>query len=114
MKVSAATRLFVSRAFWGLTGIDAAGRVLVEVLDAEDEDVRAIAGILLTKAGRRAGLLLGAALARGEHVPMVLSVLGSIGDPEIVPELRPFAQSDDPDVARAAQEAIRTLEADRV
>ena len=25
MKVSMATRLFVSRAFWGLTGIDAAG-----------------------------------------------------------------------------------------
>lgn len=114
MKVSMATRLFVSRAFWGLTGIDAAGRVLVDALDAEDEDVRSIAGILLTRAGRRAEPLLEEALARGEHVPMVLSVLGSIGDPEIVPDLRPFARSDDPDVARAAREAIRTLEAGRV
>ena len=114
MKVSMATRLFVSRAFWGLTGIDAAGRVLVDALDAEDEDVRSIAGILLTRAGRRAEPLLEEALARGEHVPMVLSVLGSIGDPAIVPDLRPFARSDDPDVARAAREAIRTLEAGRV
>ena len=70
MKVSMATRLFVSRAFWGLTGIDAAGRVLVDALDAEDEDVRSIAGILLTRAGRRAEPLLGEVLARGEHVPM--------------------------------------------
>lgn len=109
-----ATRLFVSRAFWGLTGIDAAGRVLVDALDAEDEDVRSIAGILLTRAGRRAEPLLEEALARGEHVPMVLSVLGSIGDPEIVPDLRPFARSDDPDVARAAREAIRCRSSDSV
>ncbi len=109
-----ATRLFVSRAFWGLTGVDAAGRVLVDALDAEDEDVRSIAGILLTRAGRRAEPLLEEALARGEHVPMVLSVLGSIGDPAIVPDLRPFARSDDPDVARAAREAIRTLEAGHI
>ncbi len=106
-----ATRLFVSRAFWGLTGIDAAGRVLVDALNAEDEDVRSIAGILLTRAGRRAEPLLEEALARGEHVPMVLSVLGSIGDPKVVPDLRPFVESDDPDVARAAREVIRTLEA---
>ena len=64
MKVSAATRLFASRAFWGLTGIGAAGRVLVKAFDAEDEDVRSIAGILLTKAGRRVEPLLGEALVR--------------------------------------------------
>ena len=109
MKIGAATRLFASQALWGMTGSNAAGRVLVEALAAEDEDVRTIAGILLTKAGRRAEPLLGEALRDGRHIPMVIGVLGSIGDPDVLPELRPFARSNDPEVARAARDAIRVI-----
>lgn len=109
MKIRAAARLFASKAVWGVTGMDAAGRVLVEALASEDEDVRTIAGILLTKAGRRAEPLLGEALKDGRHVPMVISVLGSIGDPDVVSDLRPFARSDDPEVARAARDAIQVI-----
>ena len=112
MKVSTTARLFASQALWGLTGIDAIGRVLVEALAEEDEDVRTIAGVLLTKSGRRAEPLLGEALDQGKHVPMVISVLGSIGDRKVLPKIRPFAHSDDPQVARAARYAIAVIEAD--
>ena len=109
MKIGAAARLFASKAVWGVTGIDAVGRVLVEALNAEDEEVRMIAGILLTRAGRRAEPLLGEALKDGRHVPMVISVLGSIGNPNVLADLRPFARSDDPEVARAARDAIQVI-----
>ena len=112
MKVSTTARLFASQALWGLTGIDAIGRVLVDALAEEDEDVRTIAGILLTKSGRKAEPLLGEALKQGKHVPMVISVLGSIGDRNALPTIRPFTRSDDPQVARAAREAITVIEAE--
>lgn len=85
------------------------GRVLVDALASDDEDERTIAGILLTKAGRRAEPLLEEALKDGRHRPEVIAVLGSIGDPDMVPELRPFEQNEDPEVASAARDAIRVI-----
>lgn len=86
------------------------GRSLVDALASNDEDERMIAGILLTRAGRRAEPLLEQALRDGRHLPMVIAVLGSIGDPAMLPELQPFAESDDPDVASAARDAIRVID----
>ena len=51
MKLGAVAWVLASRVAWGATGMEAAGRVLVGALGAKDEDVRTIAGILLTKAG---------------------------------------------------------------
>ena len=81
----------------------------MDALAADDEDVRVIAGMLLTKAGRRAEPLLEEALKDGRHLPMVIGVLGSIGDPDVVPELQSYVQSEDPEVANAARDAIRVI-----
>lgn len=102
-------RLFASRALWGATRHRVMGRPLVDALGSKDEDERMIAGILLTKAGRRAEPLLEEALKDGRHRPAVIAVLGSIGDPAMVPELRPFERSKDPEVASAARNAIRVI-----
>ena len=96
MKLGAVAWVLASRVAWGATGMEAAGRVLVGALGAKDEDVRTIAGILLTKAGSKAEPLLGEALQRGRNVPMVIGVLGSIGDPAAIPTIQPFAQSERP------------------
>ena len=82
-----ALRLFVYRALWHWLGITSAGRALVRALGSPDENIRSIAGILLTKSGKRAEPLLEEALVRREHLPIVLTVLGSIGDPALIPQL---------------------------
>ena len=102
-------RLFACRALWRVTGLWAVGRSLIDALASDDEDERVIAGILLTRAGRRAEPLLEEALKDGRHLPMVIAVLGSIGDPAVLPDLQPFVQSEDPEVANAARDAIRVL-----
>ena len=109
MNIRTVVRLFASRALWGVTGQSAVGRSLVDALASDDEDERTVAGILLTRAGRRAEPLLEEALKDGRHLPMVIGVLGSIGDPAVLPDLQPFVQSKDPEVANAARDAIRVI-----
>jgi HEAT repeat protein len=108
-----AIRLFVYRALWYWLGITSAGRALVRALGSPDENIRSIAGILLTKSGERAEPLLQEALIRRENLPTVLTVLGSIGDPAVIPQLRRFADDQNPDVAKAAQEALKVIEFSR-
>ena len=103
-------RIFASRTVWSVTGLDAAGRTLVRALGSQNEDVRTIAGMFLVNAGKRAEPLLEEALREGRQVPMVIDVLGSIGDPQVIPDLRPLTQNPDPEIAQAAREAIRTID----
>ena len=110
MNIAKAAQLFVSKAVWNVTGLDVAGCMLIQALDSEDEDIRTIAGIFLVQTGQRSEPLLEEALHKGQYLPMVINVLGSIGDPRIVSELRPFTEDSDPEIARAAQDAIRTID----
>ena len=105
-----ALRLYVYRALWHWLGITSAGRALVKALGSPDENMRSIAGILLVKSGKRAEPLLQEALIRRENLPTVLTVLGSIGDPALIPQLRQFADDQSPDVAKAAREALKVTE----
>jgi HEAT repeat protein len=105
-----ALRLYVYRAFWYWLCITSAGRALVRALGSPDENIRSIAGILLAKSGIRAVPLLQEALARRENLPTILTVLGSIGDPALIPQLRQFADDQSPDVAKAAREALKVTE----
>jgi hypothetical protein len=70
-----------------------------------------IAGMSLVQTGRRAEPLLADALERRENVPIVLSILGDIGDPACEPVLARFTGDPDPETARAARDALRTLHA---
>ena len=105
-----ATRLFLCRALWYWLGFTSAGRVLVKALNSKDRNIRSIAGILLAKSGKRAEALLQEAVNRRENLTTVLTVLGSIGDPALIPQLRQFTGDQDPDVAKAAQEALKVVE----
>ena len=111
MRVVPALSLFLSRAVWRVTGWRAAGRSLVHALGSPDEDVRSIAGVLLAKAGKDAEPLLREALARRENLPMVLTLLADVGSLDLEPEIRPFSADRNPEVARAANEALRALTA---
>lgn len=120
MNLPELTRLFGSAAIWRVTSLRGAGRAIVEALNSQDETVRTIAGMLLVRAGERAESLLHADLRSSQvgipgsqvrqRVPMVISVLGSIGDPESLPHLRQFAADGEPKIARAARHAINVIE----
>ena len=83
---------------------------MVRALGSPDENIRSIAGILLAKSGKQAEPLLQGALDRRENLPTVLTVLGSIRDPALIPQFRQFTDDQSPDVAKAAREALKVTE----
>lgn len=111
MNLVKAAHLFVSQAVWNVTGLNAAGRTLVRALDSDDENLRTIAGMFLVQAGQRAEPLLEEALHKGQSLPMVIDVLGSIGAPKVVAALRPFLDNPNSEIAQAARDAIRVIDA---
>lgn len=110
MRVAKALGLFASYALWRGTGLRPAGRVLVRALGSDDENLRTLAGILLVRAGRRSAPLLQAALDNREHLPIVLTIVGSLGDRRLEPLLRRFAEDTDRSVADSARQALRVLD----
>jgi hypothetical protein len=111
MKFARVAKLFVLYGIWRTTTIRLAGRGIVNALSSRDETVRTVAGMLLVRAGRLAEPLLRGALERRENLPLVLVILGDIGDKRIEPEIRSFSSDHDPDVAQAARDALRTITA---
>ena len=83
----------------------------MRALGSPHEDVRTIAGIFLVKAGKRSSPLLHDPLLQRENLPVILTIIGDIGDSEFEPELRRFSEDSDPEVARAARDALTLLEA---
>lgn len=113
MDLARVAGVFANRAVFSTTGFRPAGRALVRALGAADENVRTIAGMFLVQTGRRAEPLLEEALARGENVPLVLTILGDIGDPSCEPLLKRFAADPDPETAQAALEALEEIQDQR-
>lgn len=111
MELAKVAGVLANRALFSTTGLRPAGRALVRALGSPDEEVRTIAGTSLVQTGRRSEPLLEEAAARRENLPLVLTLLGDIGDPTSEPILTRFAGDPDPDVAQAARDALRTLQA---
>jgi len=109
MRAKDAARLATRRFAWRATRSLAVGRPLVEALGSSDEDVRVLAGTLLTRAGRKAEPLLLDALSRRENVPAVLEVLASIGDDTAAREIDRHLDDPDPAVVEAARSAKRVV-----
>jgi hypothetical protein len=101
--------LFAQNALWRGAGVRTAGRALVSALGSPEEDVRSIAGMLLVRGGDRAKPLLEEAMRRRESLPMVLSVLASLDDPDCEPALATFAHDADPEVAEVARQGLDLL-----
>lgn len=105
--------LLAARIVFAVTGLRPAGRVLVRGLGSGDETVRTVAGIFLVRVGRRARPLLEEAAERRQSLPLVLTVLGDLGDPACEPLLERHTSDPDPEAARSARDALRTLRAQR-
>jgi hypothetical protein len=110
MGLLSVARLYALKALW-LAGSRSAGRALIERLGAADENERTIAGMLLVQGGRRAEPLVAEAIRRRENLPVVLLIAGDIGATSLTPELERLSADPDPDVARAARDALATLAA---
>ena len=108
MNLTGAARLFLLQALWR-GGVSCAGRALIDGLGASDEDLRTMAGMFLVRGGGKAVPLLGAALAKREHLPLVLRIAGDVGARELRPEIERLAADPDQTVAQAARDALRIL-----
>ena len=104
-------RLYALKSVWATTGSRSAGRALVSALGSPDEGVRTVAGMFLAQGGQRAEPLVEEAIQRREHLPLVLVIAGDIGAARLTPALRRLAADTDPQVAKAAQDALRILSA---
>lgn len=104
-------RLYALKSVWNATGLRPAGRALVRALGSSDEGVRTVAGMFLAQSGKRAEPLVEEAIHRRQNLPMVLVIAGDIGAVRLKPELLRFTKDADPQVAKAAQDALRILDA---
>lgn len=109
MDLAGAARMFAWQALWRASSLPRAGRALVAALDSPDENVRTIAGMFLVQAGRRSLGPLREALDRRQNTAMTLSILGSLGGEEAEAMVSAFVNDREPDVARAAQDALRVI-----
>jgi len=113
MKLWGALRLFVHSAVWRVAGLESAGRGLLQALGSPDENVRTLAGMFLVQAGQRAEPLLAESLHSRKNLPMVLFILGSIGNRRFEAEIQRLSEDQDPQVARAARDALQCLSLQR-
>jgi hypothetical protein len=113
MGALSAARLLAAGSVWRVTTVGAAGRALISAVSSPDPDDRALAGILLTRAGDRSVPLIGEALSAGADPSDLVNVLASIGTDAARATLENAAGSGRPDVATAAREALRSLEEQR-
>src|ERR1700689_972485 len=108
MAVLSVARLFVCRTLWGV-GVEPAGRCLLTALGSPQEDVRTVAGMFLEQAGKGAEPLVRKGLERGEYLPALLTIAGDIGLPSLAPQIQRLTSHADPQIARAARDALDIL-----
>jgi hypothetical protein len=103
--------LLAQHAAWRTTGLRTPGRAVVRALGSQDPTVRTMAGTLLARSGSRAEPLLREALAARENLPMVVTLLGDVGDETCRPALSELIDDREAAVASAARQALRVLDA---
>lgn len=84
-------------------------RHLVDALENPNEDVSMAAYMALVKLGKKYAKVALLSRAGQPLSTSVLQVLGDMGDTDLIPELEPFAQSADENLAAAARESIAAL-----
>jgi hypothetical protein len=104
-------RLYALKSVWSATGCRSAGRGLVDALGSTDEGERTVAGMFLVQAGKRAEPLVAEAIRRREHLPTALIIAGDIGASSLEPDMRRLMADSDPDISRAAHDALEILAA---
>jgi len=108
MAVLNVARLFACKAMWA-AGLQSGGRRLLQALDSPHEDVRTVAGMFLVQSGQRALPLIKEAIERREHLPMALTIAGDIGAHDLAPQIQGLTAHSDPQISRAARDALEIL-----
>jgi hypothetical protein len=106
-------RLYALKSLWTAIRCRSAGRALVKALGSSDESERTVAGMFLVQGGKRAEPLVADAIRRREHLPIILLIAGDIRARTLEPDLRRLTADPDPDVARAAHDALEILSAEQ-
>jgi hypothetical protein len=109
MWILATIGLFVVNSAWRATRLSYFGRVIAKNLGSPNENLRTLAAMFLTRAGRLAEPILEEALHKRESLPMVLIILADIGDKRAAPEIQRYSGHEDPHIAEAARQALRVL-----
>ena len=79
MDVGGTFKVFVDRFRWRRMGQDAAGERLLETLESDDEQTRALAGMGLVQAGERSVDLIESAIEQGTASSQAVRLLADIG-----------------------------------
>lgn len=113
MSALSAARLLTVGIAWRVTGAASAGRALVSALSRADPDDRAVAGMLLTRAGDRSVPLLAEALRHDgarDDAGVLVDVLASIGTEPARQVLLDATRSPRQELAGAAGRALHSLD----
>jgi hypothetical protein len=101
--------VFAAYLLWRFVGIEACGDVLITALSYQNETSRTVAAILLVKSPDRAKVLLKRAMAERHNLKEVLRICGEIADETLEEKVRSFMGDPDPQVSKAAHEAIHMI-----
>lgn len=110
MSLPGTAKVFAAGAAWRLTGLDSAGRVLVDSVISGTEDEVTLAGILLVRAGDRSVPLVTSALETGANAPELLDVLVSVGSDAARTALQNVAQAPTSQASGAAEKALQQFD----
>jgi hypothetical protein len=67
--------------------------------------------MFLVRSGKRSEPLLAQALEKRQSLPLVLTILGDIGNPANLPKVQSFKNDPELEVAKAARDAVEALRA---
>ncbi len=95
---------------WRLLRLRWAGRRLIAGLDAGHEETRAVAGMMLAKAGKDALPLLAEAVERRRHLEIVLPILADLGAEQYRPVMEECAAQPNPLLAKTGRDSLKILE----
>ena len=102
--------MFLAGIVWRTVGWRWCGKILLKAFASDDEDFRNLSGIFLVQAGLRTLPLLREELENHRNIPLILMLIADIGDSTSESLIIPYLNYDDPKVAEAARQAIRTLQ----
>jgi len=103
-------RVFLAGTMWRTVGWRWCGKILLKAFASDDEDFRNLSGIFLVQAGLRTLPLLCEELENHRNVPLILMLIADIGDSTSKSLIVPYLNNDEPKIAEAARQAIRTLQ----
>jgi hypothetical protein len=109
MSLAGSVSMFGLKVAFDYLHLPVAGKGLIHALGSPDENERTLAGMFLVQSGRKALPYLRAAVARREHLPIILQIIADIGDPSSAGDIKPFVDDPNREVAVAASDAMRVL-----